>query len=203
MFKNIKIIPIIFILSFLIFLSSSYELLSQGMNNKYPIDSVDIENVIRMLGMEVFKFPINKQSEKSKLKIIMKNYDHNKLSGSTVLTQGLPYDDLMNIHNADKTLRIYTQRINDSLLNIQWNFEGLTSNAPISFSEEIPSMLQCRAYTKFQPQKGQSVPALVIYGYYKNSKISSMHCSGDSPVEFYAESYDFVIAMFLEIEEIK
>ena len=189
------------ILLFFVMIVSAKNIYSQGLNNDYPIDSLDVRNIINMLGIEMFKFPLEMQKEECKLRIIQEIYENHKLSGKSVITNGLP-DDCLIMNESKRMLRIYKQGINDSTIGIRLDLDEVTISNQIGFDKDTLGMQQCRAYSKFQPVKGKSVPVFIWYSFGKGRK-EAMHCPGDSPLKTVVELYDFVIAYSLEIEEIK
>jgi hypothetical protein len=193
---KLKMIVLIFVLAV-----TSTNLFGQGLNNNYPIDSTDIKNIINILGIEAFKFPIKKQTEKCKLKIIEECYINHKLSSKSVMTDGMEnYLPLMN--ESENTLRIYKQGINDSTIELRLDLEGITVSRRTQFGKDTIGMQQCRAYSDFQPVKGKTVPIFIWYAAGKG-RTEPMHCPGNSPLARVAELYDFVIAISIELEDLK
>lgn len=183
----------------LVIVMSSMNAFSQGMNNDYPIDPIDIKNVFNMLGVETFKFPLLKHDEKSKLKITCEVFENHKRISKSVLTEGFP-DDCFFL-SKDTTLRIYKQSINDSTIALKVDIDGASIGSQIPFDKDTLGMQQCRAYSDFQPVKGEKKPIFIWYAFAKG-KTQSIHCPGDRPLSKVSELYDFVIAISVEIEEV-
>lgn len=183
----------------LVIVMSNMNAISQGMNNNYPIDSIDIKNVFNMLGVEVFKIPLLKQDEKSKLKITCEVFENHKLKKTSVLTKGLSDDYCL--LSKDQTLRIYKQSVNDSTIALRLDMQWVTLNNLTQFDKDTLGMQQCRAYSDFQPVKGEKKPIFIWYAFGKG-RTQSMHCPGNSPLAKVTELYDFVIAISVEIEEV-
>lgn len=104
------------------------------MNNNYSIDSVDIKNIIIMLGIEVFKFPLSRQSEDYKLRLIKEDYINHKLVTKTFQTDGIPSDDLM-LNNDTNILRVYKKGKCDSI--------HCTGDSPIQTVAELYDYVIC------------------------------------------------------------
>jgi hypothetical protein len=178
---------------------SSANLFSQGMNNDYPIDSTDIKNVMNMLGIEMFKFPIQKQAEKCNLRIIMEEFENHKSISKSVLTNGVP-KDCLELDGKSKTLRIYKQNVNDSTIGIRVDLEGMNISTQVGIDRDTIGIQMCRGYSDFQPEKGKTVPVFIWFAFGKG-RTEPVHCPGNSPLQIVAELYDFVIAISLEIED--
>ncbi len=184
----------------LIFLLGT-ELFSQGMNNDFPVDSMDNKIIFNMLGIEMFKFPIKKLSYKCKFRIKKIEYQNNKLTDSSIITEGLP-EDCLYLYKKDRMFRYYVQNIDSNTIKFIINIGSATLTQVTNYGNIQLGLSQSRAYSDYQPEKGKSVPMLIWYGY-KDNKKNSIHCPGDAPIEKVAQLYDFVVAFVIEIEEIK
>ncbi len=186
------------ILILLILIVSSLNIFGQGLNNPYSIDSVDIRNVFNILGVEVFKFPIQKQNEKCNLHITMEHYSNQHLIDSVILNYKFS-ENMVSINDKDRLLRIYKNRVNDSTIGVVLNLGNVIIFDQFKLEKDTIGMQFCRAYTDFQPEKGKKTP-IFIWAAFGKGRTEYMHCPGDSPIESVVEQYDFVIAVFLEIE---
>lgn len=179
----------------------SLSLYSQGMNNNYLIDSVDIKNIISMLGIEVFKYPLLKQSEDYKLRIIQEDYINHKLVTKSFQTDGLPSQDMM-LNKDTNILRLYKKGINDSTIQITFHYNHITLDVINQFDNVSFGLQQCRAYSDFQPVEGKTKPIFIWYAN-KKGKSDSIHCPGNSPIHTVAELYDYVICISIDLVEAK
>ena len=185
------------IISILVFIFAA-ELFGQGMNNNFAIDSVDNLNVYNMLGIDVFKFPMHIDSGKRKFKIIMVEYTDNKLTGTSVITEGLP-DDCQYLDTANRIFRVYSQFIDRSKMRFKLDIKGVAFEFNKNFVTDSIGMQQSRAYSDFLPIHGKKIPFFIWYGF-REGKTNRIHCPGNSVVEKVAEFYDFVTAFYIEIE---
>ena len=176
-------------------------LMGQGLNNKYPIDSVDIKNIIQLLGIEAFKYPLQKMDDTLKIRIVFEMYENNKRIKKTVLTSGLE-DYYLKLTKESQILRIYKQEINDSTVQFNINMDGFSLSKRAEFEKDDIGRQQCRGYSEFQPEKGKSVP-IFIWSAFKKDRIEPMHCPGNAPLSKAAEIFDFVIGISLEVEAVE
>jgi hypothetical protein len=204
MVKKTKISRILLIVFIGMMIAPSTALFAQGLNNNFPIDSADIKNIINMLGIEVYKFPLKKQTDKCRLKIIAEGYTNHKLDSKDVLTNAYP-DAYVSMNDSGRTLRIYKRIINDTTLEFRVDMESTFLFFQSIFAKKdslSPYAQICRGYTDFQPIKGKTVPIFIWCGW-KQGRTGEMHCPGESPVAKAAELYDFVVAISVELEDLK
>ena len=188
----------IFVFLIFIFANIASNLFGQGLNNSYPVDSTDVKNVFNMLGIEVYKFPIQKQKEKNRLRIIEKKYVKHKLVSSSVETNSEYDKDRFYLNEKEKTLRVYKQNVNDSTIMLRIDFDYTTITNGYQFEKDSIGIQMTRAYTDFQPVKGKTVPIFIWYAF--TPEKNEMHCPGDAPIETVVELYDYVVAILLEVE---
>ncbi len=210
-----KHIIFIFMLAFLV----SSNLFSQGLNNNYPLDSIDLKHLFEVNKMSVFKFPLEQKKENGNLKIILESYRKNKLISSDNITKHIQ-KDLLDLSLQPQTIRVYCRVLDDNqTVKFVFYIENYSLECAVDFFETQDyqsntfSMINApgqnedytiglefsRAYTLFQPQKNQSIPALVWYGD-AVGKSGMLGCPGGHTEAEITSIYDFVIFVKFEIE---
>jgi hypothetical protein len=193
----------IFLLLFL-FIYFSTNLFSQGMNNDFPLDSTDIKIQLSMLGLEAFKFPIKKVEQKCYLKISILTYENNKLISTNEFTKAMPKVDKeynLSLDSIQRLIRIYDHEINDSSYTINININNISYLLNNTVSGGHCGLHQCRAYSDYQPVKGQEKPIFIRYSVEKGKPM--IHCPGNAPLETVAKLYPSVIAVVVSLEELE
>lgn len=180
-------------------------LISQGLNNKHSLDSVDFREVFNLLGIEVFKFPFEKTDKEYTIKISLQDYDNGKLINTFPIfsLSGVPdgikkeFQQLLNLNNKDVLLRVYSKQNNDSAYTLSFSLNFLSQKYELT-SDPKEGMHQWRAYSNFQPENGKQVPFLIRYGVEKGTPM--MSCPGDMPIPDVVKMYPFVLAFVVEVE---
>jgi hypothetical protein len=205
------------LLLFFVFVIST-NLFAQGENNKYPMDSVDIQKAFNMMGIEVFKFPLNQRQDSSKLKIKIESYRANKLIESFYVTKDIPAS-FLDLHASSSTVRVYSQKVDDKSVHFEFIIGNINFGFETDFIETSKSLLtsympnlsqpdndsysiglsQISAFTQFQPQKGISTPVLIWYGADKKN-LKNIHFICSITTEEILKMYDFVILVKFELE---
>lgn len=196
----------------LVFFAVAYSAFGQGLNNNFPIDSIDFRNVFRLLGMEVFKFPIELKTEKFdytnytkqpkyKIVVTIKNFEKGKLTDSIAIYSD-DYEEFFTLNKGKGTLRLITKNENDSTVKFNISFEYFTTDINVTFNNSKIVYRSARAYSKFQPEIYGTLPVLIWYANEKG-KGPSMHCPGEATPEIAAKDYDYISGIYLSIVPVK
>ena len=190
---------VLFLLTLLFFSHSISS--SQGLNNNYPADSIDVVNGMALLGIDMFKFPV-KSTEKCYINIITEEY-----RADTLYHTRVTYDStsdffkkykLYEVYEVDsiaKWLRIYSYDKNDSLLKIKLCWSGIIIEYGLDV--EPNNDIGYRAYDFSDLKVGEKTALMIRYS--KESTTEPRHCPGGRSPEAVAKIYDRVIVISAEL----
>ena len=177
---------------------------SQGLNNQQQIDSVDIKNSFSLLGIEIFKFPVNTKEEYN-INYIVEEYKNGTLKReinylNSFKEKNLPeyvLSSLLVKSNLSKWFRVYFKTEEDKN-NIQLLLQlgdNLKNKLDFSFDEE---RYGTRAFTIPEKKMLNKKAPLAIW-YAKNNVKAIEHCPGDKTVEEISLLYDHIIVVYIEL----
>ncbi len=177
---------------------------SQGLNNQQQIDSVDIKNSFSLLGIEIFKFPVNTKEEYN-INYIIEEYKNGILKReinylNLLKKKKLPgyvLNSLLVKSNFNKWFRIYF-KTEDDKKNIQLLLQlgdNLKNKLDFSFDEE---KYGTRAFAVLDNKIVNKKAPLAIW-YAKNNVKAIEHCPGDKTVEEISLLYDHIIVVYIEL----
>ena len=191
---------LLFIFSTLVHCVSGF---SQGLNNKYSIDSTDIENAFELLGMEIYKFPIQTK-DSAYVNVIIEKYDNHTLVES--------YDHMKNLKDIPKEyleslsvistpdtswFRVYFYKKNDSTLIYRFNHESVFVDIGIDDIKDMDTGTRAYDFKNIEENKGQTV--LIWYGSERSDEWR--HCPAGLSLKQVVKKYDKVIAFKLELKD--
>lgn len=175
---------------------------AQGVNNDHPIDSADIQNALRFLGVEVYKFPVVRPdpSHRYFVNTIIEEYRFGKLTkrhdvladnkhryaDNEIVEQVTPILD----DTTQQFIRVYAIRNqNDVALGTRIvNVENeLALNTP---GKGWITDSRAMDFTSV----GQTPTPLVVY--YGRHGSSLMHCPGDRSVAQIPKDYDYAAILY-------
>ncbi len=179
----------------------------QGLNNEYPIDSVDIENSFKLLGLEIFKFPLEVTKKEYYVNYIIEEYKNNVKTKTinfieTLKENNLPNDILktlmVKIKTEDKWFRIYwfDKKEDNTKLQIQIGDFGKFN---LTFETDKTYNFDYRAFNYKQPKINIKTPLVVRYA--KKSTKQIQHCPGDASVEDISKIYSHIIVVYMVLKE--
>ena len=215
---KLKIIAMVVYLIVFVFGSN---LFAQGLNNNFPFDSIDIQQAFSILGLDVYKFPLKKQTENCKLKIVLAVYINHEKRKEINITQNMP-DEYLMLNENDRTIRLYFQKLEDNKLKFFFKLDNYhlpvivdlnksnenTSKVNFALIDPYPKVIDIklsgtRAFSYFQPEKGKSTPAFIWYAIDQKNEVNSMHCPGINTEESAAQIYDYIVVAKFEIEDVQ
>src|SRR5579863_3990554 len=158
---------------------------AQGLNNEHTIDTTDIQNALTMMGMHVFKFPVDPPAQECYVDFIMESYDDTVLKSSTDFLAYMKKDNLL-VYAAPHTdstrgwVRVYCYDKSPLswYLNLNWN--GVDNGLEFNEDSVTVGMSDYRAFNYKQPKIEERIPLVVRYCAKKGTR--TMHCPGDLPV---------------------
>ena len=206
-----KLISVIASMFFLFAVSKSN---SQGLNNQYALDSVDVENALKLLGLEVYKFPLRtSDNKKTRLNYVIETYQDGKLiktfnvfeSFTKNMPAGIPESAILSsfqeLENNDEFLRFYCQDKAADYIILQPTFKNVAMTIPVEIDSAKFGSGQYRAMNVNSSILKEKTPLLVRYSHYKDKKAIS--CPGDAKVADIVNLYGSVIVFYADPKEEK
>jgi hypothetical protein len=178
---------------------------AQGTNNDHPLDSIDIKNCFHLLGMEVFKFPIEPQDTNYQVNVIFEMYEEHKLADSIIINanslQGLPAHLLNNFIGVDKengmTMRFYSKQESDSSFIIQTSYPSILQTMEFIEDPDSIRMSGWRAFNDQNVVPGKRIPVLLRYAVGYDTE--TLDCPKWHSPEEVAKLYKSCLIIYLEL----
>lgn len=186
---------------------SVINLTGQSLNNEYPIDSVDIKNSFKLLGLEIFKFPLEVTKKEYYVNFIIEEYKDSIKTKTinfleTLKESNLPNDLLKNfmikIKTEDKWFRIYWFDKDKDSAKLQIQI-GDFKKFNLTFETDKKYNFDYRAFNYNQPEINNKTPLVVRYAKKPTKQIQ--HCPGDASVEDISKIYSHVIVVYMMLKE--
>jgi hypothetical protein len=187
---------------------------AQGLNNNYPLDSVDVKNVFTMLGVEVFKFPfenknkldyiklLEKKGKSQYLKLYYEVWKNDSLVVTYNTTGGLDEmikNNYLSMDKDNRIVRLYDRQLNDTTVLLMLDINGIIITQDFIYPQGKYGMHNSRAFSDFQPEPGKKKPIYVRT--FVDKKQTIMHCPAGRTKEIITKDYPYVIFLIAEIEE--
>lgn len=198
----------------ILFLLLTDKLFPQGLNNNYPIDSTDIQNIFSMMGVEMFKYPIKKPKDKNKKFIfnsIIEEYEDGKIISNInpynqyikSATNGNPITlHLPILEKSTEWFRIYSFQKSKNYLEITLNLNAETQS--IGFKCDSSKYLLSGTRAMDFDGKLSTTNKTPLFVYYKAKKDTPLiHCPGNATPEEVVKMYGYVIIVYGKLEELK
>lgn len=184
-------------------------LFAQGMNNTYPLDSIDIKAIVDMLGFHVFKFPVHTTSGKK----VYLNYSTERYENGALVDSYNQYKELLKAFPKEMVLgilppvdtsvsfvRLYWRdisqgeillrlSINEFSMDVRWDSDSTNWGA---------AQYRAMAYSSSEPL-GKRVPIAVRYAHTADKQMIS--CPGNASIEDIVQLYGYVIVVYIEAVE--
>ena len=195
---------ILFILTSLFFIS--HQSFGQGLNNNYQFDDDDLKNVLKLQGINVFKFPfyLNKGEYISLSYCIYENgieKERCNLIEDFQIEAGFKIDHHLSRQDTTIFHRLYFLNQGDSILNTRIIVPGITANKKIDISKiELSNFTASLDIKENLPEKRDILSFYALFPESEKYRKSggSLECAtGLSPNEL-IEKYDFVLILFAE-----
>lgn len=183
----------------------------QGLNNHFAIDSADVQNALRFLGMEMYKFPVTSPdaSKRFVVNTIVEEYRNGKLisrqddyewakhrfKDPAMAAEMLP---TLDSGVATDYIRVYTRRdgqrfsFGTSITNVENSLE--VNGPPKGWVTDSRAMDYTRLTTT-------ATPLVVYYG--QPHSVGMMHCPGDRTVRDIRNDYGYVAILSAQLMEVK
>jgi hypothetical protein len=197
----------------IIFLNiSAHPLHAQGLNNKYAIDETDIKNSLKMLGIEIYKFPLQSNDDSVYLNFIIEEYHDTALVGRSDNLEdvkkavpakylGSTMSELRAGHDTS-LIRMVTYDNTGGPFEIQFNYKAFSANCPSTqFDRTKYGKPQTRGFTYSIPKINERVPALVVYASQKGQAV--IHCPGTMMPKDIKRRYPYTCFVYVELVKLK
>jgi hypothetical protein len=178
---------------------------AQGLNNDHPIDTTDIQNALDMLGVKVFKFPVDPPPRPCYVDFIVEYYKDTTLENTQdMLTQLSQETFSSSAPRTDSTrdwarIYCYDKTPLSWLLNIKW--KDLGNGLEFNSDSVTVSMSDYRAFDYTQPEIDKKVPLIVRYS--AKSGTNMMHCPGNLPVRDIIRTYAETVVVYMKLVPIE
>lgn len=201
---------VFFTLALFVTLFSSLSASAQWMNNDYPLDSVDVQKALDMMGFSIFKFPFSvPPGKKMYLNYVVEIYedgelvktvDHYQALVKASLPSSIIAGSMMPLDTVEQYIRVYWKEdeANYTRVNIacgQYSYQTACTLDTTKFR-----MADCRAMTISTKQLTERIPVAVRYSHYVDQDVIS--CPGRVTVDQIRNLYGSVIALYFEPIEI-
>jgi hypothetical protein len=182
------------------FLFQMKKSLPQGLNNPYSIDQKDLNNLLSLQGIEVFKFPLQNKQPVNYINCIIYQYEKGILTDSINLyknlekTKELLGNDILPHTTKNQTfLRFYFQK-SDSVVHLLIDLDGFQQTMTFDFKNIV--LQGARAFDmKINPLNTRK-RILAYYGI--KDEDAELHCSGNAGNEELIQRYDNLILVYIE-----
>jgi hypothetical protein len=193
----------------LFFLASS-SANAQGLNNKNAVDETDIKNCLKLLGMEIYKFPVLVNEDSVYLNYIVEEYEDTTLterSDNLDDIKKLPEKYWPSAMAALKTghdtslIRMVMYDKPREPFEIQFSYNNYSAVIDSKFDKERFGMIQTRGFSYSIPKIGERAPLLAIYAHRKGEKV--IHCPGNLMPEKIKKMYAYTCFVYVELVKLK
>lgn len=175
---------------------------SQGLNNEYDIDNVDLVNAFETLGLEIYKFPVKSKESDTYANIIIEKYVDGELVKSINFYEELkpllamldePLDQqITKLNKKEKWLRFYLHKKDSvlSLISVNGNSKKTTDISLDGY--KISGSRGFGNLPEFYANKHR------VLTFYANRDSRLISCPGDASPKEIAELYDLAVVVYIE-----
>jgi hypothetical protein len=184
---------------------------AQGLNNHYPIDETDIKNSLKMLGIEIYKFPLQSNEDSVYFNFIVEEFSDTTLLERSdnledikkaVPAQYLPATLSRSLAGHDTSLvRMIMYNNPGAPFEIQIDYNGILTDCPSRFDKEKYGKPQTRGFTYSIPKINEKVPVLVIYAPKKGQQI--VHCPAGFMPDQIKRKYPYTCFVYVELVKLR
>jgi hypothetical protein len=197
-----KMLPV-----FLLLLTSFKSSYAQGNNNHYALDEMDIQHSLKLLGIEVYKFPMYAKGDDLYLNYVIEEYHDTVLANKSDMLAEMKKSvgekyiprimaSLKVAHDSDFIRTIVYDKPN-APFEIQFSYKSFSANDASHFDKEKYGIIQARGFVYSIPAVNQRIPVLAVYANNKGENV--IHCPGNAKPEEIRRLYAYSCFVYIDV----